>query len=158
MNLFIADIDMENLEAVKKEIEEIGATVHAKKCDVSKLEEIQQMAEEFYQKVFRTTLFESLKQLQQKLDEYLIFYNFERAHFGIDKSGAIPVDVLMSKTSFLRQRFQKLLTWLCNSTLITQHSLLIMHASQPERSENRRRPDRINMIFYDRVHRVNPVW
>lgn len=66
--------------------------------------------EEFYQKVFRIQFFSCLEQLQQKLDQYLVFYNFQRAHFGITKLGALPIDVLMSKNSFLRQRFQKLLT------------------------------------------------
>lgn len=66
--------------------------------------------EEFYQRVFRLRFFKTLIELQQALDEYLYFYNFERVHFGISKSGAIPINVLKSKNSFLRQRFQDLLT------------------------------------------------
>lgn len=66
--------------------------------------------EEFYQKAFRTQFFTSLAELQEALNKYLCFYNFERAHFGISKTGALPIDVFKSKCSFLRQRFQKLLT------------------------------------------------
>jgi len=49
MNLFIVDIDTKGLEKVKEEIEAIGAVIHASKCDVSKLEDIQRIADEFYQ-------------------------------------------------------------------------------------------------------------
>jgi len=51
MNLFISDINMENLEKVKKEIEEIGAKVITRKCDVSKFEDFENAAEEFYSKL-----------------------------------------------------------------------------------------------------------
>ena len=64
--------------------------------------------EEFYQKTFRKTFFRSLDALQEALDSYLVFYNFERAHSGIIKTGAIPVEVLKSKRSFSRQRFSKI--------------------------------------------------
>jgi transposase InsO family protein len=64
--------------------------------------------EEFYQRIFRTRFFTSLEQLQQALDEYLVYYNFERPHFGIIKSGALPIDVFKAKRSFLRQRFSKI--------------------------------------------------
>jgi len=48
MNLFIADIDMENLEKVKNEVETAGARVYAAKCDVTKFEDFQNVAKEFY--------------------------------------------------------------------------------------------------------------
>ena len=48
MNLLITDIDMENLKEVKTKIEEIGARVHAAKCDVTKFEDFQNIAKEFY--------------------------------------------------------------------------------------------------------------
>ncbi|MFX0101516.1 MAG: SDR family NAD(P)-dependent oxidoreductase [Candidatus Hodarchaeota archaeon] len=51
MNLLISDIDTQNLEKVKEEIEAIGAKVHSKKCDVSNLGDIQSLANEFYQKL-----------------------------------------------------------------------------------------------------------
>ncbi len=50
MNLLISDIDIENLEKLKKEIEQIGAKVYAHKCDVSKFEELQELRDEFQQK------------------------------------------------------------------------------------------------------------
>ena len=51
MNLFISDIDVENLEMVKKEIEEMGAKVIIGKCDVSKYEDFEDIAKEFYSKL-----------------------------------------------------------------------------------------------------------
>jgi len=51
MNLYIVDIDMEKLEKVKEEIEQIGAKVYTGICDVSKLEDLQKTADQFYQKL-----------------------------------------------------------------------------------------------------------
>ena len=48
MNLFISDIDMENLESVKKEIETIGGNVNAYKCDVSRLDDFKKIAVKLY--------------------------------------------------------------------------------------------------------------
>jgi len=61
--------------------------------------------EEFYQVVFRKQFFDSLEALQSELDKYLSFYNFKRVHFGLIKTGAIPAEILKSKTSVLRQTF-----------------------------------------------------
>lgn len=66
--------------------------------------------EELYQHIFRTKFFNNISSLQEELDKYLTYYNFQRPHFGLDIRGAVPIDVLKSKRSFLRQRFQKLLT------------------------------------------------
>ena len=66
--------------------------------------------EEFYQKAFRSRFFTSLADLNQSLQKYLVFYNFERRHFGLSPQGEIPINAFKSKRSFLRQRFQKLLT------------------------------------------------
>ena len=68
------------------------------------------LSEEFYQRIFRIRFFKSIDDLQQSLNEYLFYYNFQRVHFGVIKTGAIPIDVLKTKRSFLRQRFQELLT------------------------------------------------
>lgn len=51
INLFITDIDMENLAEVKKEIEQMGVKVHAEKCDVSKFSDFEYAAKEFYSKL-----------------------------------------------------------------------------------------------------------
>ena len=51
MNLCIVDIDTDNLESVRKEIDDLGANVYSRRCDVSKLEEIQKIADEFYEKL-----------------------------------------------------------------------------------------------------------
>lgn len=69
--------------------------------------------EEFYQKAFRRKFFKSITALQADLDNYLVFYNFQRAHFGIIKTGAIPIDVFKSKIDFLRQRFSKIVNLTC---------------------------------------------
>jgi len=46
--------------------------------------------EEFYAVAFRKTLYESLEQLQRDLDEYLAFYNRERAYQGYRTQGRTP--------------------------------------------------------------------
>jgi len=51
MNLFITDINLEGLEKVKNEVVELGATVYADKCDVSKLEDFKVISENFYSKL-----------------------------------------------------------------------------------------------------------
>jgi transposase InsO family protein len=66
--------------------------------------------EEFYQVAFRKQFFGTLEELQAKLDEYLVHYNFKRIHFGVVKTGALPIDVFRAKSSVLHQRFQKLST------------------------------------------------
>lgn len=64
--------------------------------------------EEFYQIQFRKRFFNKLSELQEELNRYLVYYNFDRPHFGVDKSGAFPIDVLKSKNNVLQQRFKKL--------------------------------------------------
>jgi transposase InsO family protein len=66
--------------------------------------------DEFYKVIFRKKFFNSLVDLNQELQKYLVYYNFDRPHFGLDKSGALPIDVFKAKHSILRHRFQKLLT------------------------------------------------
>jgi len=66
--------------------------------------------EEFYKVAFRKRFFENLKDLDNALQKYLVYYNFERLHFGLTKDGAFPMDAFKAKRSFLRHRFQNLLT------------------------------------------------
>ena len=51
MNLFISDINVEGLEKVKLEIEKKGVKVFASKCDVSKYEDFEKAANDFYKKM-----------------------------------------------------------------------------------------------------------
>ena len=51
MNLYITDINIEDLEKVKTEVEELGVTVFSNRFDVSKFEEFQPIAEDFYAKL-----------------------------------------------------------------------------------------------------------
>lgn len=66
--------------------------------------------EEFYKVIFRKKFFKSMEELNQDLQKYLVYYNFERLHFGLAALGALPIDVFQAKSHFLRQRFQNLLT------------------------------------------------
>lgn len=66
--------------------------------------------EELYQKIFRTKIFKNLDELTQELEKYLVFYNFERPHFGLHPDGVKPIEAFKSKVSFVRHRFHKLLT------------------------------------------------
>ena len=51
MDLYIADINLEGLEIVKKEVEEIGVKVFSSKCDVSKFEDWEKCEEDFRDKL-----------------------------------------------------------------------------------------------------------
>jgi short-subunit dehydrogenase len=48
MNLFLADIDMDNLEKVKQELENSGTRVYTGRCDVSRYEDFESLAEKVY--------------------------------------------------------------------------------------------------------------
>jgi transposase InsO family protein len=65
--------------------------------------------EEFYQPAFRSIIFRSIEQLQEKLNNYLVYYNFQRVHFGLNPKGAVPIDVLKARRKVLHERFHKLL-------------------------------------------------
>ena len=51
MNLYITDINMEGLAKVKNEVEELGAKVYSDRCDVSKFEDFEAIAKNFYSKL-----------------------------------------------------------------------------------------------------------
>lgn len=51
MNLYITDINVEGLEKVKNEVEELGAKVYSDRCDVSKFEDFEVIAKNFYSKL-----------------------------------------------------------------------------------------------------------
>jgi len=51
MNLHITDINMDGLEKVKSEVEKRGVKVFASKCDVSKYEDFEKAANEFYEEL-----------------------------------------------------------------------------------------------------------
>ena len=48
------------------------------------------LKEEFFSVAFRKTFYESLEQLQRDLDQFLNFYNRERAHQGYRTQGRTP--------------------------------------------------------------------
>ena len=48
--------------------------------------------DEFFRKVFRQKLYESVEALQQDLDEWLSYYNHERPHQGHRNIGRRPIE------------------------------------------------------------------
>lgn len=66
--------------------------------------------EEFYQPIFRKKFFHSLAELQHELDQYLVYYNFERKHSALAPSGDRPINILKHQHQSLRLKYQKLLT------------------------------------------------
>ena len=61
------------------------------------------MKEEFYSVAFRKTFYESLDQLQRHLDEYLAFYNRERAHQGYRRQGRTPYQAFWDGIESMRR-------------------------------------------------------
>jgi len=59
--------------------------------------------EEFYAVAFRKTLYESLEQLQRDLDQYITFYNRERAHQGYRTQGRTPYQAFLRGVETLRR-------------------------------------------------------
>lgn len=66
--------------------------------------------EEFYQPIFRKKFFRSIPELQLELDQYLVYYNFERKHSALSPNGDCPINVLKHRHQDLRLKYQKLLT------------------------------------------------
>ena len=64
--------------------------------------------EEFYAVAFRKTFYESLDQLQRDLDEYLAFYNRERAHQGYRTQGRTPYQAFWDGIAAMRERSETL--------------------------------------------------
>ena len=59
--------------------------------------------EEFYAVAFRKTFYESLEQLQRDLDEYVAFYNRERAHHGYRTQGRTPFQTFPGGVAQIRK-------------------------------------------------------
>ena len=55
------------------------------------------MKEEFFSVLFRKTFYESLEQLQRDLDQFLNFYNRERAHQGYRTQGRTPYKTFLAR-------------------------------------------------------------
>ena len=55
------------------------------------------LKEEFFSVVFRKTFYESLEQLQSDLDQFLNFYNRERAHQGYRTQGRTPYQTFLDR-------------------------------------------------------------
>lgn len=62
------------------------------------------MSEEFYQVAFRKTLYISLEQLQADLDEWLVYYNRERAHSGRYCDGRTPMQTFRDTKHLAHQK------------------------------------------------------
>ena len=55
------------------------------------------LKEEFFSVLFRKTFYESLEQLQRDLDQFLNFYNQERAHQGYRTQGRTPYQTFLDR-------------------------------------------------------------
>lgn len=61
------------------------------------VERLQQtLLREFYQRAFQETHYESVRQLERDLEEYLEHYNFERPHQGRHNDGRVPGELFMA--------------------------------------------------------------
>ena len=61
--------------------------------------------QEFYQVVFRETLFESIEQLQKDLDEWIDTYNNDRRHQGKICEGRTPLQTLEDGKKIWKKNF-----------------------------------------------------
>ena len=61
--------------------------------------------QEFYQVVFRKTLFESIEQLQKDLDEWIDTYNNDRSHQGKICEGRTPLQTLEDGKEIWKEKF-----------------------------------------------------
>ena len=61
--------------------------------------------QEFYQPSLRRTLYESVEQLQQDLDEWLNYYNNERTHQGKKCCGRTPMETLLDGKQIWKEKF-----------------------------------------------------
>ena len=61
--------------------------------------------QEFYQVVFRKTLFESIEQLQKDLDEWIDTYNNDRSHQGKICEGRTPLQTLEDGKKIWKEKF-----------------------------------------------------
>jgi hypothetical protein len=60
--------------------------------------------EEFYAVAFRRKLYDSLATLQKDLDEWMAYYNNERAHSGRYCFGKTPMQTFKESTTLARQK------------------------------------------------------
>ena len=54
----------------------------------------QTLKNEFFAKVFREKIYESVEQLQVDLDAFIVFYNERRTHSGYRTKGRTPMQTL----------------------------------------------------------------
>lgn len=62
------------------------------------------MQEEFYAVAFRKKLYSDLDELQRDLDQWLKYYNFERAHSGRYCNGKTPMETFKESIILARQK------------------------------------------------------
>ena len=57
--------------------------------------------DEFFRPDFRSKYYDDIQQLQQNLDIWLKFYNYERAHLGYRNNGNRPFDTIKKFTNLV---------------------------------------------------------
>ena len=62
------------------------------------------MQDEFYAITFRKKLYSNLEDLQKDLDEWLVYYNNERAHSGRYCFGKTPMQTFLESTTLAKQK------------------------------------------------------
>ena len=62
------------------------------------------MQEEFYAIAFRKKLYDSLAALQKDLDEWMVYYNNERAHSGRYCFGKTPMQTFKESITLAKQK------------------------------------------------------
>ena len=62
------------------------------------------MQEEFYAVAFRKKLYENLEQLQQDLDEWMVYYNHERPHSGRYCYGKTPMQTFVDSKPLAEEK------------------------------------------------------
>ena len=61
--------------------------------------------QEFYQPALRRKIYESIDQLQQDLDDWLVYYNNERTHQGKKCCGRTPMETLLDGKQIWKEKF-----------------------------------------------------
>jgi len=63
--------------------------------------------DEFFRETFRNTFYGSVEELQQDLDQWLHYYNYQRPHRGYRNMGRRPIETVEQGKSIKEQSMKK---------------------------------------------------